>query len=72
MRSRSHIQVILGEICQLKEQIMAQTQFLFALLFKNVFIHVFYVYECSVFVHTRRGHQTPLQMVVSHHVLAGS
>jgi hypothetical protein len=31
----------------------------------------FYVYECSVFMHTRRGHRIPLQMVVSHHVAAG-
>jgi hypothetical protein len=29
----------------------------------NLFIY----YESSVFTHTRRGHQIPLQMVVSHH-----
>jgi hypothetical protein len=29
------------------------------------------VCEYTVFRHTRRGHQIPLQMVVSHHVVAG-
>jgi len=28
-------------------------------------------YTVAVFRHTRRGHQIPLQMVVSHHVVAG-
>jgi len=30
-----------------------------------------YEYNVTVFRHTRRGHQIPLQMVVSHHVVAG-
>jgi hypothetical protein len=30
-----------------------------------------YEYTVPVFGHTRRGHQIPLQMVVSHHVVAG-
>jgi hypothetical protein len=38
------------------------------------FIYLFYVYghthTVAVFTHTRRGHQIPLQMVVSHHVVA--
>ena len=36
-------------------------------------IYLFYVYEFTVNVyrHTRRGHQIPLQMAVSHHVVAG-
>jgi len=36
-------------------------------------IYLFYVYEytVAVFRHTRRGHQIPLQMAVSHHVVAG-
>jgi hypothetical protein len=35
-------------------------------------IYLFYVYEytVTVFRHTRRRHQIPLQMVVSHHVVA--
>ena len=35
---------------------------------------LFYICEhtVAVFRHTRRGHQTPLQMVVSHHVVAGN
>ena len=28
--------------------------------------------HCSFFRHTRKGHQIPLQMVVSHHVVAGN
>jgi hypothetical protein len=28
-------------------------------------------YTVAVFTHTRRGHQIPLQTVVSHHVVAG-
>jgi hypothetical protein len=36
------------------------------------FIYLFYVYEytVAVFRHTRREHQIPLQMVVSHKVIA--
>jgi hypothetical protein len=35
---------------------------------------LFYVceYTFAVLSHTRRGHQIPLQMVVSHHVVAGN
>jgi hypothetical protein len=42
--------------------------------FKKRFIYLFYVYEYTIalFKHTRRGHQIPLQMVVSHHVVAGN
>jgi hypothetical protein len=37
-------------------------------------IYLFYLYECTVavFRQTRRGHQIPLQMVVSHHVVASN
>jgi hypothetical protein len=40
----------------------------------RVFIYFLYVYEdtFAVFRHTRRGHRIPLQMVVSHHVVAGN
>jgi hypothetical protein len=43
----------------------------------NVFflkIYLFYVYDYTVaiFRHTLREHQIPLQMVVSHHVVAGT
>jgi hypothetical protein len=31
-----------------------------------------YEYTVAVFRHTRRGHHIPLQMVVSHHVVAGN
>ena len=37
------------------------------------FIYLFYVYKYNIdlFRHTRKGHQIPLQVVVSHHVVAG-
>jgi len=37
------------------------------------FKDLFYIceYTVAVFRHTRTGHQIPLQMVVSHHVVAG-
>ena len=45
--------------------------FLFGFFF---LIYLFYVYEVTVavFRHTRRGYQIPLQMVASHHVVAGN
>jgi hypothetical protein len=48
--------------------------FLLLLLFFKRFIYLFYAYEYTVaaFRHTRRGHWIPLQMVVSHHVVAGN
>jgi hypothetical protein len=46
------------------------------LYFKFFFldIYLFYLYEYTIAVlrHTRRGHQIPLEMVVSHHVDAGN
>ena len=38
------------------------------------FIYLFHVceYTVAVFRHTRKGHQIPLQMVVSHYVVAGN
>ena len=43
-------------------------------LFICLFIYLFNVceYSVAVFRHTRRGHWIPLQMVVSHHVVAGN
>lgn len=35
------------------------------------FIYFMSEYTVAVFSHTRRGRQIPLQMVVSHHVVAG-
>ena len=38
-------------------------------------IYLFYVYEysiCNVHPHARKGHQIPLQTVVSNHVVAGN
>jgi hypothetical protein len=44
--------------------------------FKNyhfkIIYYLFNVYEYTVFRHTKRGHQIPLQMVVSHCVVAGN
>jgi hypothetical protein len=43
-------------------------------LFVYLFIYLFNVYEYTVtlFRHTRRGHLIPLQIVLSHHVVAGN
>jgi hypothetical protein len=48
---------------------------LFIYLF--IYLFIFYLfnvceYTVALFRHTRRGHQIPLQMVVSHHVVAGN
>jgi hypothetical protein len=50
----------------------------FVVIVKSLFlflkIYLFYVREYTVafFRHTRREHQIPWQMVVSHHVVAGN
>jgi hypothetical protein len=44
--------------------------FLLLLFFKDLFIKID-KYTVAVFRHTRRGHQISLQVVVSHHVVAG-
>jgi hypothetical protein len=43
------------------------------IFFKKKKKDLFYIceYTAAVFRHTKRGHQTPLKMVVSHHVVAG-
>jgi hypothetical protein len=47
--------------------------FYFILFYFLRFIYSFmYVSTMSFFRHTRRGHQIPLQIVVSHHVVAGN
>jgi hypothetical protein len=40
-------------------------------LFVYLFIYLF-EYAVAIFRHTRRGHWIPLQVVVSHHVVAGN
>ena len=44
--------------------------FFFFFFFKDLFI-IICKYTVAVFRHTRRGSQILLQMVVSHHVVAG-
>jgi len=46
------------------------TQKISKFFFKDLFI--IYKYTVAVFRYTRRGHQISLQMVVSHHVVAGN
>jgi hypothetical protein len=38
----------------------------------GIFLFLFFVWECAVFRHTKRVHHIPLQMVMSHHVVAGN
>jgi hypothetical protein len=40
--------------------------------FMKMFLFYICEYTVTVFRHTRRGHQIPLQVVVSHHVVAGN
>jgi len=40
--------------------------------FFNIYLFIIYKYTVAVFRHTKRGHQIPLQIVVSHHVGAGN
>ena len=43
------------------------------LVFPTIYLFIYvYEYTVAVFRHTRRGHQIPLHMVVSHHVVAGN
>jgi hypothetical protein len=42
------------------------------IFFFNMYLFYVYEYTVTVFRHTRRGHQIPLQMVVGHHVVAGN
>ena len=48
--------------------------YLFIYSFIYLFIYLFIYFICvstlTVFRHNRRGHRIPLQMVVSHHVVA--
>jgi hypothetical protein len=39
--------------------------------FFKIYLFIIYKYTVAVFRHTRRGRQISLQMVVSHHVVAG-
>jgi hypothetical protein len=41
-------------------------------MIEEIECYIYYKYTVSVFRHTRRGHQISLQMVVSHHVVAGN
>ena len=53
----------------------ARTGSVLSLFFFSLrFIYLFYACEYTVFLfrHTRKGHQIPLQMVVSHHVVSGN
>jgi hypothetical protein len=40
-------------------------------LFLKIYLFIICKYTVAVFRHTRRGSQISLQMVVSHHVVAG-
>jgi hypothetical protein len=53
---------------------MSLVLFLFFFFFFFFKMYLFHLHEhtVAVFRHTRRKHQIPLQMVVSHHVDAGN
>jgi hypothetical protein len=43
----------------------------FSLFFLKIYLFIICKYSVAVFRHPRRGRQISLQMVVSHHVVAG-
>jgi hypothetical protein len=45
--------------------------FFFLAALAPVYLFIIYKYNVAVLRHSRRGHQISLQMVVSHHVVAG-
>jgi len=45
--------------------------FNFYLFIFNIYLFIICKYTVAVSIHTRRGHQIPLQMAVSHRVVAG-
>jgi hypothetical protein len=46
------------------------TRFVYSFFFK-IYLFIISKYNVAVFRHPRRGHHISLQMVVSHHVVAG-
>jgi hypothetical protein len=45
--------------------------YVYIYIYTYIYIHT-HTYTVAVFRHNRRGHRIPLQMVVSHHVVAGN
>jgi len=54
------------------ESTVAEAKALDNVWFLKIYLFIIYKYTVAVFRHTRRGHQISLQMVVSHHVVAGN
>jgi hypothetical protein len=59
---------------ELSEQCIIPSLLYFLLVgfFLKITLLIIYKHTVAVFRHTRRGHQISLQMVVSHHVVAGN
>jgi hypothetical protein len=72
-RLRRLIWVLTTKLDPLQEQYMLLTVGHFSSLSLLYFIYLFIIckYPVAVFRHSRRGSQILLQMVVSHHVVAG-
>jgi hypothetical protein len=73
VRSRDQIQ-LLGLVCMARMLHTESSPWLRYISLRIYLIYLFIVYEytVSLFRHTRRGHQIPLQMVVSPCVVAGN
>jgi hypothetical protein len=56
--------------CLVYEMLGIEPKVLFFFFFK-IYLFIICKYTVAVFRHTRRGRQISLQMVVSHHVVAG-
>ena len=54
------------------ESLVAEVKhFFFFFFFLKIYLFIICKYTVAVFRHSRRGSQVSLQMVVSHHVVAG-
>jgi hypothetical protein len=73
----SYLDVPLFLLCKIRLFCIPLAFLGFSLFLKKIVIYFYFLfYVCehivAAFRRTRRGHQIPLQMVVSHHVVAGN
>jgi hypothetical protein len=58
-------------LCKLATSDNFSGLFVFLSSFFKKDLFIYFMYTIALFRHTRRGHQISLQIVVSHHVVAG-
>ena len=62
---------VCASVQQLEDSLQKLVPTLFVCFFK-ICLFILCEESVNVFRHTRKGHQIPLQMAVSHHVVAGN